>query len=96
MSKRFPTKRAALQRAGQAIELVRVRRGYARAEVADAVGWSVGRLKQVEAGGRTVTWLDVLDVLTALDASIEDLTAAWSEVGETRLHPPKQRIKGRS
>lgn len=95
MSNRFPTRKVAIRRAGRALELVRIERGYTSAAAADAVGWSLGRLAEVEAGGRNVTWLDVLELLTALGAGIDDLTAAWSEVGESRQRSTSQRIEGR-
>lgn len=96
MSNRFPTRKGAIRRAGRALELVRIERGYTPAAAADAVGWSLGRLAEVEAGGRNVTWLDVLELLTALGASIDDLTAAWSEVGETQHCSTSKPSEGRS
>ena len=96
MSNHFPTSQVTLQRAGRAIGLVRFRSGHSPAEAADAAGWSVKRLAEMEAGERNATWLDTLELLTALGASLEDLAAAWSEVGDCPHGSTTQRARARS
>ncbi|HSK47225.1 MAG TPA: helix-turn-helix transcriptional regulator [Coriobacteriia bacterium] len=95
MSNRFLTK-SGTERAGEALELVRVHRGYSLAEAAEAVGWSLDRLARVEAGQRHVTWVEALDLLTAIGAGFDDLTAAWSEAGKRQRGPAGQRTRARS
>lgn len=54
------------------------------------------RLAEMEAGERNATWLDTLELLTALGASLEDLAAAWSEVGDCPHGSTTQRARARS